>query len=168
MVAYLRGGVRPSSSPIIPGNPNLSRSPLLGVVAYGFWVPVLQAPVRGRPVIVGGLPPPLPRGRIHPSPRVRNSRPSLPMIPISPLLCARVRVVTARGVPQSLPRPLSPVPSPIIPYRVIRLVRRYSIFFVVVVVVIVVVVALEISTLCTSYHQLSPPNKKIGFVSCLA
>ena len=107
----------------------------------------------GRPTIVGGLPPPLPQGLIPPSPDGRNSRPSLPVIPIYPLLCTRPRADGAgRAMASTMPR----VPSPVISSGVIHLVRRYSIFFV----VVVVVVTLEISTLRTSYHQLPPPQSK--------
>ena len=49
---------------------------------------------------------------------------------------------------------LPPVPS-----GVIRLMHIYLIVFVVV--IIIVVVALEISTLHTSYHQLSPSNQQL-------
>ena len=41
----------------------------------------------GRPTVVGGLLPPLPRGRIPSSPCGQKSCPCLPIIPISPLLC---------------------------------------------------------------------------------
>ena len=61
---------------------------------------------------------------------------------------------------------LPPVPSHVVPSGVISLVCIDSIIFIVV--IIIVVVVLEISTLHTSYHQLSPPNQKIGFVSCFA
>ena len=67
LVTSLRGGARPSSAPIIPGDPNLPRGTPIGVVAYGVWGPVLQSPAQGRPIIVGGLPPPLLRERIPPS-----------------------------------------------------------------------------------------------------
>ena len=89
------------------------------------------------------------------------------MIAISPLLCARPSEDGAGSAATSTP---SSAPSPVIPSRVIRSVRRYLIAFVVVavVVVVVVVVALKISTLRTSYHQLPPPNQKIGFVSFFA
>ena len=115
-------------------------------------------PCTGFPTIVGVLPPPLMRGQISPSPRGRNSRPSLPMIPISPLLCACPR---SDGAGNAAVSTLSPVPYPITPSGVIRSVCRYSIVF-----VVVVVVALKILTLHTSYHQLPPPNQNIGFISC--
>ena len=135
----------------------VSRGSPLGVVAYRVWGPVIQSPARGRPTIVGGLPPPLLRGRYPCSPRRLNSYPFLLTISISPVLCARPRGYGAGSAADSTP---SPVPSPVIPYGVIRLVCRYSIVFV------VVVVALKISTLHTSYQQLPPTNKKSGFFSC--
>ena len=153
LVASLRGGARTLSAPIFPRDPNLPRGNHLGVVTYGVWSPVLQASARGRPTIVGGLPPPLPRGRIPPSPCGWNSHPSLPMISISPLIYTRPR---GDGTGSSTASTPSPVPSPVIPSGVIRSVRRDSVVFV----VRIVVVALEISTLRTSYHQLSPPNQK--------
>ena len=73
LVASLRKGDQPSSSPIIPGEPNLPRGPPLGVVAYGVWGPVIQAPARGCPTIVGGLPPLIPWGKILPLPADRIS-----------------------------------------------------------------------------------------------
>ena len=82
-----------------------------------------------------------------------HSRPSLPIIPISPLFCARLR---GDGTGSAAPSTPSPVPSPVISSGVIRSVRRYLI----VCVVIVVIVALKISTLCTSYHQLPPQINK--------
>ena len=159
------GGALPSSAPIIPGDPNLPGGPPLGVVAYGVWVPVIQSPARGRPTIVGGLPPPLSRGRIPPL----SLQTEFPPIPANDLhlpapLCTSPHGDGMGGSAASTPLP---VPSPVIPSGVIRLVCRYLIVYVVVVVVIVVVV-LEISTLCTSYHQLYPHNQKIGFVSCSA
>ena len=86
------------------------------------------------------------------SSRRRNSLQSLPMIPISPLLCARPRGDGAGIDAASTPYPL---PSLVIPYGVIRSVHRDSIVF-----VILVVVALEISALRTSYHQFTPPQSK--------
>ena len=160
MVASLRGGARPSSATIIPRDPHLLRGPPLGVAEYGVWGPGLQSPVWVRPTIVVGLPPTLPQGQITPSPCGRNSCPSLPLIVISLLLCARPCGDGAGSATASTP---SPVPSPVIPSGVIRSVRRDSIVF-----VVVVVAALEISTICTSYHQLSSPNQKVGFVSCFA
>ena len=127
-------------------------------MAYGVWGLVLQAPESGRLTIVGGLPTPLLKGRIPPCPRRWNSCPSLPMIPISPLLCTRPR---SDGSGSAVDSTLSHIPSPVVPYGVILLVYRDSIVF-------VVVVALKISTLCTSYHQLSPLNHKVLFVSCFA
>ena len=120
---------------------------------YWVWGPVLQAPAQGRPTIVGGLPSPLPRGRIPPSPRGRNSCPYLPMIPIPPLLCACPR---GDGAGRSAASTPPPVPSPVISSGVIRSAHIYLIVFV----VVVVVVALKISKLRTSYHQLFPPNSK--------
>ena len=74
-----------------PRGPKCAKGSPLRVVAYGVWCPFLQAPVRGRPAIVEGLPPPLPQRQIPPSPRGRNSCSFLLMIPISPTLCARTR-----------------------------------------------------------------------------
>ena len=147
-----------------PRGTNLPRGTPLGLVAYGVWGLVFQAPVCGSPTIVGGLPPPIPRGQIPPSPRRRNSRPSLTMIPISPLLCAQVRVVTARGALQPLPlTPYSPPSSP----------AELSIWF--------VEIRLFLSSssslflLRSKYQRFVPrttnfplPNQKIGFVSCFA
>ena len=99
--------------PSSPGTQICLGVPPLGVVAYGFWGPVLQSPASGRPTIVGGLHIPLPCGRIPPSLRGYNFRPSLPIIPISPLLCALVCVVTAWGAPRPLPCP--PYPPPLSP-----------------------------------------------------
>ena len=145
---------------IIPRDPNLPRGIPLGVVEYGVWGPVIQAPASGRTNIVGSLLPPLPQGRISPSPCVRNSQPSLPIIPITPLLCARPRGDGAGSAPASTPPPVS---SLVISSVVIGFVCIYSIIF-----IVVVIVELEISTLSTSYHQLPPPNQKIGFVSCFS
>ena len=147
--ASLRGGARPSSAPIIQRDPNFPTGHPLGVVAYDVWGPILQAPARGRPNIVRCLQPPLPQGRIHPSTHRRNSCPSLKIIPISPLLCARLRSDGTGNTAASTP---PPVPSSVIPSRLIRSVRRDSIVF-----DILVVVALEISMLHTSYHQMPPP-----------
>ena len=61
LVVSLRGGARLSSAPIIPGDRNFPRDPPLGVVEYGVWGPVLQAPAQGPPTIAGGFLPPLPR-----------------------------------------------------------------------------------------------------------
>ena len=83
----------------------MPRGTSLGVVPYGFWGPVLQSPAQGHPTIVGVLLPPLPRGQIPPSPRGRNFRPSLLMILISPLLCARLRSDGARSAAASTPSP---------------------------------------------------------------
>ena len=128
------------------------------VVKYEVWGPVLQAPAWERPNIVGCLKPPLLQVLIPPSTHGRNSGPSLTIIPISLLLCARPHDYSTGNTADSTP---PPVPSSIIPSRFIRLVRRDSIVF-----DILVVVALKISTLCTSYQQLYPHNQKIGFVSC--
>ena len=68
LVASLRGFSRTSSAPIIPGDPNFTRGPPLGVVAYGVWGPILEAPARGSPIIIGGLLSTLPREQIPPSP----------------------------------------------------------------------------------------------------
>ena len=127
---------------------------------YRVWCPVIQYPAQGRPTIVGGLPPPLPRGRIRTSPRGQNSCPYLPIIPISALLCTHLH---SDGAGSAAASTLSPVRSPIIPSGVICSVCRDSIIS-----IVVVVVALKISTLCTSYHQLPPRNKNIGFGSCFA
>ena len=124
MVTSLHRGARPSSAPIIPMDPNFPRGNPLGVLAYGVWAPVVQAPARGLPTIVGCLPPPLPHGRIVPSPHGHNSCPSLPMIPISPLLCARPR---GDGAGRSTASTPSPVPSPVVPSGVIPSVRIYLI-----------------------------------------
>ena len=83
------------------------------------------------------------------------------MIPISLLLCARPRGDSVGSAAASTP---FPAPSHVIPSGVICLVCRDSIVFV----IVIVVVALKISTLCTLYHQLPPPNQKIGFVSFFA
>ena len=98
---------------------------------YGFLGAVLQAPMRGRPNIVRGLPPPLPWRRIPPSPRGQNSCPSLLMIPIFLLICARP---WGDGAGSAAASTHSPVPSPVIPSVVIRSVCRDSIIFFVVVV----------------------------------
>ena len=124
MVASLRGGARSSSAPVILGDPNFPRDASLGVVAYGFWGPVLQAPAQGPPTIVGGLPPTLLQGQIPPSPRRGNACPSLPMIPISLLLCVCLRGDGAGSAAASTP---SPVPFPVIPSGVIRSFCRDSI-----------------------------------------
>ena len=151
------GVSQPSSAPIIPGEPNFPRVLHLRVLAYRVWGPVIQAPTQGCPNIVGGLPPPLLWGRIPPSPRGQNSCPSLTIIPISPLIYARP---CSDSVGSAAASTLSPVLSPVIPSIVIRLVCRDSIVF-----VVVVVAALEISTLCTSYHQLPPPPIKKSTLS---
>ena len=114
------------------------------------------SPCAGRPTILGVFRR-LFHGEKYPlSPRTKC--PSLTMIPISPLLCTRLR---SDGVGSAVDSTLSHIPSPVVPYGVILLVYRYSIVF-------VVVVALKISTLCTSYHQLSPLNHKVLFVSFFA
>ena len=99
LVASLRA--RSSSAPIIsthhPRGPKFVLGTPLGLVAYGVWGPVIQSPARRR----------LTMGQISPSPRGQNSRPYLPMIPISPLLCARPRG-DGVGASRPLPRPLSP------------------------------------------------------------
>ena len=107
--------------------PKFSYGPPLGVVEYGGrgGVHVLQAPAQGRPTIEGGLPPPLLQGRISPSPCGRNPHPSLPIIPISLLLCTSPRNEGAGSVAASI---LSPVPSPVIPSGVICSVCRDPIF----------------------------------------
>ena len=79
------------------------------------------------------------------------------MIPISSLLCVHLR---SDGAGSAVASTLSLVPSHVIlshfiPSGVIRSVRIYLTIFL----VVVVVVALEISLLCTSYHQLPPPNQ---------
>ena len=160
LVTSLRGGARPSSAPILPKDPNFPRGPPLGVVAYGVWGHILQTPVGGRLTIVECLMPPLSPGRIPPSRRRRNSRPSLSMIPISLLLCARPR---GDGAGSATASNLFHVPSPIIPYGVIHSVCRDLIVF-----FVVVIIALKISMLHTLYHQLSPPNQKIVFFSFFA
>ena len=76
------------------------------------------------------------------------------MIPIYPLLYACPRG-DCEGI--AIDSTLSPVPYPVIPSGVIRLVRRDSIIF-----FVIVVAALKISTLCTSYHQSHPPLKKLA------
>ena len=140
LVASLRGGVQHSSAPIIPWDPNLPRGITLGVVEYGVLGPVIQAPARGRPTIVGGLQPSLPREKSHLS--LRTEFLPIPADdPHSPILCARP---LGDGVGGAAASNLSPVPSPVIPYGVIRLVCRELIVF-----VVVVVVALKISTLHT-------------------
>ena len=115
----------------------------------GFGVLFYNLLRRGCLNIVGGIQPPLLRGEIPPSPRRRNSRPLLPMIPISPLLCTRPRGDRVGSAEASTPSLIS---SPVITYGVIHSVCRYLIVFavVVVIVVIVVVVALEISMIRTS------------------
>ena len=103
-------GAQPSSAAVIPGDPNLPRGTPLGVVVYG-----------------GG-------GGGTPTPCGQNSRPSLPMTPISPLICTcphfhpaaayfpapgrsrRVRhyrqsLSAARGSPRPIHCPTSPPPS---------------------------------------------------------
>ena len=128
----LHGGDRPSSAPIIPREPNFPRGNPLGVVAYEVWCPVLQAPAQGHPNIVGYLQPPLRQGRIPPSTHGQNSCPSLPIIPISPLLCARPRGDGTGNTADSTP---PPVPSSVIPSIFICSVRRDSIVFDILVVV---------------------------------
>ena len=80
-------------------------------------------------------------------------------------------MVTEQGAPRPLPRPPSPisrplssVPSLIVPSGVIYFVCRDSIFF-----VVVIVVALEISMLCTLYHQLppSPIKSRLCWFLCM-
>ena len=112
LVVSLCGGPQPSSEPIIPGDPNLPRVPPLVMVAYGVWIPVLQAPAQGRLTIVGGLLPPLPRGRIPPSPRGRNSYPYLLMIHISLILCALPRGDGMGSAAASTLSPSPPLSSP--------------------------------------------------------
>ena len=102
-----------------PRRPKFSKGSPLRVVAYGVWCPVLQAPVQGRPAIVGGLPPPLPERRIPPSPRGRNTCSSLLMIPRSPLLCARTRGDGAGSAAASTP-PLSSPPELLVQFVEIR------------------------------------------------
>ena len=91
-----------------------------------------------------------------PSPRRKNSCPSLPMIPIYLLLCARTH---GDGAGSAVASTLSPVSSPVTPSGFICSVCRDLIVF-------VVVIALKISTLCNLYHHFTSPNQKIGFVSC--
>ena len=155
LVAFLSGVAQPSSALIIPGDPNFPRGPPLVVVVYGVWGPVLQAHAWGRLAIVGAVPTPLPQGRTPPTPRGRNSLPSLSLIPIYLLLYGRL---CSDRVGSAADSSLSPVPSPVTPSGVICLVCRDSIVFV----AVVVVVAHEISTVCTSYYQLSPPIKKLA------
>ena len=83
----------------------------LGVATYGVWGPVLQAPAQGCPTIAGGLPASLTRGRTPTSPRGRNYCPSLPTIPISPILCTRPR---GDGVGSATASTLSLVPYSVI------------------------------------------------------
>ena len=161
LVASLSRGARPSPAPIIPRDPNLPRGLPLGVAAYGIWVYVIQSPAQGRSTIVGIIPPPVPQRQISPlSPRteflsIPSDDPHLP----APL---RESAKWWRGERRGFYP--SPVHSPVIPSGFIPLVCRDSISFI----IVDVVVAFGITTHRTSYHQLFPSNKKIGFVSCFA
>ena len=95
-----------------------------------------------------------------PSPCERNSVLFLPMNPIYPLLCAFSCRDKEGSAVASTP---SPALSPVISYGVTCWVCRDLIIL-----VVVVVAMLKISTLFTSYHQLSHHNQKIGSVSCFA
>ena len=129
-------------------------------MVYGVWVPVLQSPARGQPTIVGGLPPPLPRGRIPLSPQTEFLPISADDTHLPAHMCASPR---GDGAGSAAASNLAPVPSPVVPSGVIRSVCKDLILFVV---IVIVAVAFKISTPHTLYHQLSPPNQKIGFVSC--
>ena len=161
LVTSLRGGARPSSAPIFPGDPNFPRvPPPRGVSIWGL-VSCYPNPFVWSPNHSGGSSAAASAGTNLPL----YPRTEFPPIPaddthLTAPLCAIPR---GNGAGSAAASTLSPVPSPVISSIVIRSVCRYLIFFV----VAVIVVALKISTLHTRTTS-CPPQSKIGFIGCFA
>ena len=113
-------------------------------LSYCVWAPNYSG--ASSAVASAGMNPPL-------SPRTKF----LP-IPVDDPHLAAPLYTTPRGdgVECAAASTMYPVPYPVLPFGVTRSVRRDSILFVV---LVIFVVALEILTLHTSYHQLSPPTQ---------